>query len=386
MDLFSDMYRADPHPALAELRQTGPVHRLVTPTGLAFWLVTRWDEARQVLTDPTLSKRQPVDGLPPQLRAAMSTQMLLRDPPDHTRLRRLVAAAFTPHRIEGLRPRVEQIADRLLDGLTAAPVVDLIDTLAFPLPFEVISELLGIPLAERGSFRAWSNTIILGDLGSGDMGRAMAELVAYLRGLLDRKRGRPAVDLLGALLAVVEDGDRLSDDELISMAILLVVAGHETTVNLIGNAVYLLDRWPDRRQRLRDDPGLVPAAVEEVLRLASPSATTTYRVTTRPLTIGDTTIPAGEQVLVSLLAVNRDPNRFADPDTFDLERHDGGHLAFGHGIHFCLGAPLARMEAQIVVGRLLARYPAVHVAAAPAELEWRTGLLMHGLVRLPVRI
>jgi cytochrome P450 len=380
MDLFSAEYRADPHPALAELRRAGPVHRVVTPGGLAFWLVTRWDEARQVLTDATLSKRQPVDGLPPQLRAAMSTQMLLRDPPDHTRLRRLVAAAFTPRRIEELRPRVEQIADRLLDGLTAAPAVDLIDTLAFPLAFEVISELLGIPTADRGSFRAWSNPIILGDLSSGEMGRAMTELIAYLRDLL----AGPATALLGALLEVV-DGDRLSDDELISVAILLLVAGHETTVNLIGNAVYLLCSRPDRKQRLLDDPGLIPAAVEEVLRLAGPAATTTYRVTTHPLTIGETTIPAGEQVLVSILAVNRDRARFADPDRFDPGRPDGGHLAFGHGIHFCLGAPLARMEAQIALTRLLARYPDIDLAVPPSELEWRTGLLMHGLVRLPVR-
>jgi cytochrome P450 len=382
MDLFSD---DDPHPALAELRQAGPVHRVVTPGGIPFWLVTRWDEARRVLTDPSLSKRQPVDGLPPELRAAISTQMLLRDPPDHTRLRRLVAAAFTPRRIEELRPHVEQITDRLLDGLTAAPEVDLIDRLAFPLPFEVISELLGIPAAERASFRAWSNTIILGDLSSGDMARAMGELVEYLRDLLARKRRQSATDLLSALLAVVDDGDRLSDDELISMAVLLVVAGHETTVNLIGNAVYLLGRWPDQKQRLLDDPGLLPAAVEEVLRLASPTATTTYRVTTRPLTIGDTTIPAGEQVLVSLLAVNRDEFRFAEPDTFDPVRRDGGHLAFGHGIHFCLGAPLARMEAQVALGRLLERYPDIRLAVPWPELQWRTGLLMHGLVTLPIR-
>jgi cytochrome P450 len=382
--LFSDEYRADPHPALAGLRRAGPVHRVVTPGGTAFWMVTRWEEARRVLTDPSLSKRQPVDGLPPELRAAMSEQMLLRDPPEHTRLRRLVSAAFTPRRIEELRPRVEQITDRLLDGLSAAPEVDLIDRLAFPLPFEVICELLGIPAAERGSFRAWSNTIILGGLGAADMARAMGELVAYLRDLLARKRDRPATDLLGALLATVESGDRLSDDELVAMTILLLVAGHETTVNLIGNAVYLLSRWPDQARRLRDDPGLLPAAVEEVLRLAGPSATTTYRVTTSPLTIGDTTIPAGEQVLVSLLAVNRDEDRFAAPDAFDLERRDGAHLAFGHGIHFCLGAALARMEAQVALGRLLARYPDIRLAVPPRALRWRTGLLMHGLVSLPV--
>ncbi|PWK40438.1 cytochrome P450 [Actinoplanes xinjiangensis] len=382
--LFSDEYQADPHPALAGLRRSGPVHRVVSAADVPFWLVTRWTEARQVLADPSLSKRQPVDGLPQELQAVLSTQLLLRDPPDHTRLRRLVSGAFTPRRIEDLRPRIEQITDRLLDGLSGAPEVDLIDALAFPLPFEVICELLGIPAAERGSFRGWSNTIILGDFGSADLAEAVRELSQYLRGLFARKRAQPTDDLLGALLAV--DGDRLDEDELISMAVLLLVAGHETTVNLIGNAVYLLERWPEQKRRLLDDPGLVPAAIEEVLRMAGPSAMSTYRVTTRPITLGDTTIPAGEQVLISLLSVNRDDERFADPDTFDPSRDDGGHLSFGHGSHFCLGAPLARLEGQIAIGRLLARYPDIRLATPWQELRWRPGLLMHGLTALPVRV
>lgn len=386
MALFDDAYAANPHPALAELRQAGPAHRVTSAAGVPFWLITRWDEARRVLTDPSLSKQQPVDQLPPQLRAALATQMLLRDPPDHTRLRRLVSAAFTPRRTQALGPRIETITDRLLDELATATEPDLIDGLAVPLPLEVICELLGLPAAERGPFRAWSNVIILGDSSAADMVGAMSEIVAYFRDLLARKRAEPADDLLGALLAVVDEGDRLSDDELVGMALLLLVAGHETTANLIGNAVHLLCGRPDQRERLLGDPGLVPAMVEEVLRMASPGATTTYRVTTRPITLGNTTIPAGEQVLVSLLAVNRDPRRFTDPDTFDLDRGDGGHLAFGHGIHFCLGAPLARLEAQIALGRLFARYPDVQLAVPPEELRWRTGLLMHGLQALPIRL
>ncbi|GIF06881.1 cytochrome P450 family protein [Actinoplanes siamensis] len=384
MALFSDEYQADPHPALAELRQAGPVHRVVPATNVPFWLVTRWAEARQILADPSLSKRQPVDGLPQELRAVLSAQLLLQDPPDHTRLRRLVSGAFTPRRVADLRPRIERITDRLLDGLTGTPEVDLIDALAFPLPLEVICELLGIPVEERGSFRGWSNTIILGDLASTDLAEAVRQLSAYLRGLFPRKRAQPTDDLLGALLAV--EGDRLDPDELISMAVLLLVAGHETTVNLIGNAVYLLDRWPEQKRRLLDDPGLVPAAIEEVLRMASPTAMTTYRVTTQPITVGDTTIPAGEQVLISLLSVNRDDDRFTDPDTFEPSRADGGHLSFGHGIHFCLGAPLARLEGQIAIGRLLARYPDIRLAGPWQELRWRPGLLMHGLTTLPVRV
>ncbi|GAA2714866.1 cytochrome P450 family protein [Actinoplanes palleronii] len=382
MGLFGEEYQADPHPALAELRRDGPVHRVVTPGGVAFWMVTRWAEARHVLADPALSKRQPVDGLPPELQAAMATQMLLRDPPDHTRLRRLVTAAFTARRIEALRPRVEEITDRLLDGLESPG--DLIEALAFPLPFEVICELLGVPGDERGAFRGWSNTIILGQFGTAEFTEAIGDLVGYLRGLFDRKRARPTDDLLGALVSA--EGDRLSSDELVSMTILLLIAGHETTVNLIGNAVYLLCRHPDQKKRLLDDPGLVPAAIEETLRLASPSATTTYRVTTQPLTLGEVTIPVGEQVLVSLLAVNRDAQRFTAPDVFDVDRADGGHLAFGHGIHFCLGAPLARLEAQIALGRLLSRHPDIHLTVPWQDLRWRSGLLMHGLTALPITV
>ncbi len=386
MALFDDEYAANPHPALAELRQAGPVHRVTSAAGIPFWMVTRWDEARQVLTDPSLSKQQPVDQLPPELRSALATQMLLRDPPDHTRLRRLVSAAFTARRTQALRPRIERITDRLLDELATASEPDLIDRFAVPLPLEVICELLGVPGTERAPFHAWSNVIIGSAGGPAAMVEAMSEIVAYFRDLLARKRAQPVDDLLGALLTVVDEGDRLSDDELVGMALLLLVAGHETTANLIGNAVHLLCRQPAQRERVLNDPGLLPAVVEEVLRMASPAATSTYRVTTRPITLGDTLIPAGEQVLISLLAVNRDPRRFTDPETFDPARGDGGHLAFGHGIHFCLGAPLARLEAQIALTRLFARYPGIRLAVPPEELCWRTGLLMHGLDTLPVRL
>ncbi|MFF0380252.1 cytochrome P450 family protein [Actinoplanes missouriensis] len=402
MTLFDDAYAKDPHPALAALRQAGPAHRVTSPAGIPFWLVTRWDEARRVLADPSLSKQQPVDQLPPPLRAALATQMLLRDPPDHTRLRRLVSAAFTPRRIQALAPWIERIADRLLDDMDTVSESDLIERFAVPLPFEVICELLGIPVADRGPFHAWSTVIIT---GGATMVDAMSQIVGYFRDLLARKSAQPADDLLSALVtagradsdARVTGGGRagdgllpagggLSDDELVGMALLMLVAGHETTANLIGNAVYLLCRWPDQRKRVLADPALLPAVIEEVLRMASPAATSTYRVTTQPITLGETTIPAGEQVLVSLLAVNRDPQRFPDPDTFDPDRGDGGHLAFGHGVHFCLGAPLARLEGRIAVGRLLTRYPGIRIAAPPDKLRRRTGLLMHGLEALPVHL
>ncbi|WP_433789207.1 hypothetical protein [Actinoplanes sp. CA-252034] len=225
MALFDDAFAADPHPALAALREAGPVHRVTSAAGIPFWMVTRWDEARQVLTDPSLSKQQPVDQLPPGLREALATQMLLRDPPDHTRLRRLVSAAFTPRRIQELAPDITRITDRLLDDMATAAEPDLIGRFAVPLPLEVICELLGIPASDRGSFHTWSSAIISGGGGPADMLAAMSAIVGYFRELLADKRARPADDLLSALTAIADDGDRLSEDELVGMALLLLIAG-----------------------------------------------------------------------------------------------------------------------------------------------------------------
>ena len=388
---------ADPHALYARLRVEEPVARAVTPVGLPVWLVTRYDDARQALADPRLSKdadgfartleRQPV---PPENRAVFAQElnrhMLSTDPPDHTRLRKLVGRAFTVRAIAGLRPQVEAIATRLADRMAAGPAeVDLLDTFAFPLPMAVICDLLGVPDAERTSFRRWSNTLLTSDGAVDERTAAGLAMAEYLTALVAEKRARPADDMLSAIVAASEDADRLSADETVSMAFLLLVAGHETTVNLIGNGALALLRRPDRLAELRAHPDLVPQAVEEFLRLDGPVNLATFRHTTAPVEVGGRTIPAGEVVLVSLASANRDPDRYPAADELDWHR-EAGHLAFGHGIHHCLGAPLARLEGEVAFRTLLTRFPDLDLAVDPDELTWRQSILMRGLTRLPVRL
>jgi cytochrome P450 len=316
----------------------------------------------------------------------MGQHMLNVDPPDHTRLRRLVSAAFTVRRIEALRPRIEQITDELLDAMAEQDVLDLIDAFAFPLPIQVICELLGVPVADRDSFRAWTNAIIGGVSARDELPAAAEGLVRYLRDLVRAKRAAPADDLLSALVGVRADRDQLTEDELTSMGFLLLIAGHETTVNLIGNAVYALLNHPDQLARLRAEPALLPAAIEEFLRYESPVETSTFRIATEPVEIAGQVIPAGHTVLIGLLSANHDDTRFPDPDRLDVTRQDYPHLAFGHGIHHCLGAPLARLEAKVALGRLLPRHPAIRLAVPSHEVTWKPGTLIRGLTTLPVHL
>ncbi|HWD06443.1 MAG TPA: cytochrome P450 [Amycolatopsis sp.] len=313
----------------------------------------------------------------------LGAHMLNTDPPTHTRLRKLVNKAFTSRAIAGLRPRIEEIAKELLDAMGGHDEVDLMATFAGPLPITVICELLGVREADRGEFTGWSNTL----LGSGDVEHLQAAAIAmhsYLVELVARKRAEPGDDLLSGLVLATDEGDSLSEDELVSMAFLLLVAGHETTVNLIGNATLALLRAPEQRAKLAADPGLMPGAVEEFLRFDGPINIATLRYTIDDVEVGDETIPAGEFVQVSLLAANRDETRFPDPAELDVTRAPGGHLAFGHGIHYCVGAPLARMEAEIALNGLLARFPNLELAVREEELTYRQSTLVHGLVKLPV--
>ncbi len=388
---------ADPYDLYAQLRTERPVARARTPVGLPVWLVTRYDDARQALNDPRLAKdaagfAQVLDRqlATPEGRAGfaqeLSRHMLSSDPPDHTRLRKLVSRAFTMRAIASLRARIEEIAATLADQMASGPgEVDLLDAFAFPLPMSVICELLGVPDTERASFRAWSNTLLSSDRAVADRTAAGVSMAQYLGELVAEKRKRPADDMLSAIVAASEDADRLSADETVSMAFLLLVAGHETTVNLIGNGMLALLSRPDQLAELRADPDLTPLAVEEFLRFDGPVNMATFRHTTETIDIGGITIPAGEVVLVALASADRDPDHFPAPDELDLRR-DAGHLAFGHGIHHCLGAPLARLEGDVAFRTLLARFPDLALACGPGELTWRSSILMRGLARLPVRL
>jgi len=383
-------YFQDPYSVHARLRAQRPVTPVIMPGGFPVWLVTGYAEARAALADPRMSKRMP--GWHPEpgsVIATMDLHMLNSDPPDHGRLRRLVNKAFTVRQVERLRPRITAITGDLLDDMAGQkdqPEVDLLTSFAFPLPITVICELLGVPPADRDDFRAWSATIV-SDTPAPEVFQAHATAMArYFMALLAAKRQQPGDDLLSALLAARDDEDRLSENELVSMAFLLLVAGHETTVNLIASGMLALLLNPAELARLRADPALIARAVEELLRYVNPVSNATFRCATEPVELGGVCIGRGDPVLVSLSGANRDPARFGDPDQLDLGRDSSGHLAFGHGIHYCLGAPLARLEAGIAMSGLLARFGSISLAVPAASLRWRPSTLIHGLESLPVRL
>jgi cytochrome P450 len=387
---LGEEFRRDPYPVYAELRARGPVHRVIIPEGHEAWLVVGYEAGRAILNDTRLSKVW--SNAAPELgveTVASGLSMLSTDPPVHSRLRKLVSREFTPRRVDAMVPRVQALADGLLDAMAKRPSRhgDLVETLAFPLPISVICELLGVPFLDRDQFRVWSNTAF--STPSAVERRAAAKAMNdYLVGLLADKRARSADDLMSALIHTAdEDGDRLNAEELLGMAWVLLVAGHETTVNLISNGVLPLLTRPEQLAALRADPdGLMDGAVEEILRYDGPVETPTYRFSTAPVEVGGTVIPGdGRLVLVALADADRDPARFPDPDRFDIRRDARGHLAFGHGIHYCLGAPLARLEARIALRGLLDRFPDLALDIDPAEIPWRGGLLIRGPERLPVR-
>ncbi|MFG2651431.1 cytochrome P450 [Streptomyces sp. NPDC048436] len=409
-------FTADPHLRYAQLRATHPVQRVMLPHGVPAWIVTGGKEVRSALTDPRLrndvrhSATWEDDG-----GFAIGRNMLQVDPPDHTRLRRLVAGTFTHRRVKALGPRVEQITEELLDALAPLPGADLVGSFAFPLPVTVICELLGVPTADREAFQAWSALIVTAtDPEAATV--AGQEMTSYLTGLIKDKilastrtpdSGGPGEsqasphpspsasasagdghDLLTAL-ALAGDGDdaALTPEELLGMAFLLLVAGHETTANLISSAVFLLLRHPDQLAALRADPSLIDGVVEETLRYEPPALAVAYRYAAEPLTLGGVDIPQGDALILSVAAANRDPACFTDPDRFDITRDPAAtasHLAFGYGIHHCLGAPLARMEGAIALRALLQRFPDLRLDGENGTPAWRPSLL-RGLATLPVR-
>ncbi|MGW2709885.1 cytochrome P450 family protein [Streptomyces sp. NPDC001356] len=380
----------DPYAVYGRLREEGPVHRITGTDGLPAWLVTRYDDVRQALADPRLSldKRNATPGgyrgmaLPP----ALDANLLNMDPPDHTRIRRMVSKVFTPRHVEALRGQVRRTADGLLDSLAGQDEADLIPSYAAPLPIIVICDLLGVPQAQRPDFRAWTDALVAPDPARPERAKeAVARLLSFFTRLIADKRARPADDLLSALIAVRDREDRLSEDELMSLAFLILVAGYENTVHLIGNAVAALLAHPGQLAALRADAGLLDRAVEELARYDGPVPLAIRRFPTEDVVIAGVTVPKGETVLLSLAAAHRDPRRFTDPDRLDLGRDATGHLALGHGIHYCLGAPLARMETGIALTALFDRFPGLALAVPPRELRRRPSMRSRGLLALPVR-
>ncbi|WP_330330814.1 cytochrome P450 [Streptomyces sp. NBC_00536] len=409
-ELFTWEFATDPYPAYAWLREHAPVHRTTLPSGVEAWLVTRYADARQALADQRLSKN-PVHhaepgktGIPGERSAGLMTHLLNIDPPDHTRLRRLVSKAFTPRRVAEFTPRVQELTDHLIDAFAEKGEADLIHEFAFPLPIYAICEMLGVPREDQDDFRDWAGMMIRHGGGPrGGVARSVKKIRAYLGELIHRKRDDLGDDLISDLIRASDHGDHLTEAEATAMCFVLLFAGFETTINLIGNGTYALLRNPDQRALLQEslaaagesaggsaggsarDSALLATGIEELLRYDGPVELATWRYATEPLTLGGQDIPAGDPVLVVLAAADRDPARFDDPDTLDLARSDNQHLGYGHGIHYCLGAPLARLEGQTALATLLTRLPDLELAVPPEELRWRGGLIMRGLRTLPVR-
>jgi cytochrome P450 len=396
IDLTSPAAKANPYPMYSLVRASDPVHRLKMEDGRSTWLITRYEDALAILKDQRFIKDFRRLLTPEQLAQAqgnlyhmMNTHMLSFDPPDHTRLRALVNISFTPRLVEQWRERIQAITDELIDAMEQQSVreVDLIDAFAFPLPILIITEMLGIPAEDRAKFREWSNALLDG-AGNPETFQQVREKIfaftMYLHNLVETKRQQPGDDLIGRLLQAETDGDKLNETELLAMIFLLLVAGHETTVNLIGNSTLALLQHPEQKRLLQENPSLIKNAVEEFLRFHSPVAYGTNRWAGEDLEFGGKQMRRGDAVLVGLAAANHDPEEFAHPDDLDITRQENRHLAFGMGIHYCLGAPLARLEGQIAIGTLLRRLPNLRLTVPVEELVWRPSMLLLGMSKLPV--
>jgi cytochrome P450 len=403
-DFTRPEFRRDPYATYRALREPTPLHCFHSERA-RFWVLTRHADVTAVLRDPRMSVQRMFPPAPPPLAPGVAVEtlhpvvralrvvsrvMLFRDPPDHTRLRGLVTKAFTPRMVEALRPRIRAMVDELLEPLADGAPFDVVAELAEPLPILVIGELLGLPASDRRDLKRWSDDLAAmldGSIAAQHAQRALQsgpEVIDYLRGHLEERRRAPREDLLSAMLAARERDENLDDEEILATALLVMGAGHETTTNLIGNGVLALLRHPEELARLRREPALAPAAVEEILRFDSPVQATS-RMCPEPFTIHGLTIPPREEIGLMLGAANRDPRAFPDPDRLDLGREDPRHLSFGYGIHFCLGAGLARLEGQLALAALVARAPRLALDGDEDALEWRPGWLLRGLVRLPVR-
>lgn len=409
IELGSPAFKANPYPIFANVRKDDPVKQVILPGNRLGWLITRYEDVELALRDPRFAKDPRRALSPEQLRqqfgnipmeqdidseeaalnrpAFFERHMLGVDPPDHTRLRSLVSLSFTPRFIERWRERIQTIANELLANVEAQGTMDLVNDFAFPLPMLVITEMLGVPREDQAKFRAWSNLFIE---SSGDPAsfQQNAEQIAafreYLRYLIDAKRKQPAEDLLSGLIEAETAGNKLSQGELISMVSLLLIAGHETTVNLISNGMLALLQHPEQKELLQQNPALIKSAIEEFLRFHGPLMTATQRWVSEDVELNGKLLKRGDYVVVILASANHDEAAFAHPERLDITRQDNRHLAFGKGIHYCLGAPLARLEGQIAISTLLQRFPHVQLAVAPEELIWRPGALIMGLRSLPV--
>ncbi|WP_433921044.1 cytochrome P450 family protein [Paenibacillus taichungensis] len=395
VDFMDHAFIQQPFPVYETLRTEEPVHRLLLPSGHVAWMVTRYEDAVKILQDSRFvtgvldNSNDDMRGALPPHQAIISRNLISVGPEDHRRLRRLIQKAFTPRMIERLRGRIVEISDELLDRIQAGNTrdFDLIEDYAFPLPIIVICEMLGVPLKDQDKFRAWSNTIMEGVSNpqmNQESDEVMKAFVDYLQALITERRNHSQQDLISDLISIEEEGDKLSEQELYALVFVLIIAGHETTVNLIGNGMLALLEHPEQKQILMDDPELIQAAVEEVLRFNGPAEISNVRWATENVEFQGIQIRPGDMMLVALSSANRDSSQYEEADTFNITRKVNDHIAFGKGIHYCLGAPLARLEGEIAINALLRRLPEIRLNTDMQLLEWRPGMIIRGLKAFPV--
>lgn len=385
--LFTPDFTQNPYPVYARLREEEPIAQLMFPDGQFGWMITRYEDAAEVLKDNRFIKDMTkVFGSGSQ--SIFTSNMLFSDPPDHRRLRGLVQQGFTPKLVESMREHIQQIADGLLDAIEGKDRMSLIDDYAFPLPIIVISEILGVPIEDQDKFRVWSNSIIgASNAEEGpDVYRHMQEFTEYLGHWFAKVRENPGDDLISQLISAEEAGEKLSEQEIYGVVALLIIAGHETTVNLIGNGMISLLQHPDQLEKLRENPDLIKSAIEEMLRYNGPVEFSTSRWAGEDLEFRGNQMKRGDLVVVALDSANRDGDHFSDPDLFDITRERSRHLAFGHGIHMCLGAPLARLEGEIAINTLLRRFPNIRMREDADALEWRPGMIVRGVKEIPLSL
>ncbi len=394
-DLFSHNFKADPFPTFAEMREHHPIYAHQAPNGDTVWYITRYDDVLAVLKDNhhfvkdqrNIGVDEPLAHPPPTANQAINQNMLFSDPPDHTRLRALINLAFTPRRVERMAPQIQVITGELLNRVEAAGEMDLIADFALPLPVAVISDLLGIPATDRDEVCDWSQSIISPGrhhLNFSTRRQRVKAFIEYLRAMFAERRQVPQDDLITALVQAEAEGEKLTEEELSSMVALLLVTGHETTVNLIGNGVLALLQHPDQIAFLQAQPDIIDTAVEELLRYDGPVETSTTRWVRKDCEFRGHQLRQGDVIRVVITSANRDPALCPHSNTLDLTRQDNRHLAFGHGIHYCIGAPLARLEGRIALATLFRRMPNLHLQVPADELRWHSGVLFRGLEQLPV--
>jgi cytochrome P450 len=390
-------FKSDPYPVYARLRDETPVARVSLPDRRVAWMVTRYEDVAAMLRDSRFAKDMQNARSPDELRREpwmpgifrpLTRNMLDVDNPDHGRLRAIVQIAFTPRLVERMEQRIQVLSDNLLDRVAPNGKMDVIRDYALPIPTRIIAEMLGVPPEDQGRFHAWSSVVVAADASGIGTLRAIPSLLKFLRYIhkfVALRRAEPRDDLISSLVQAEAEGQRLSEDELVAMIFLLLVAGHETTVNLIGNGTLALLGRPDLLEKLRAEPALEPKAVEELLRFDSPLELATERYAREDFEVRGVRIPRGDLVYAVLASANRDERRFPNPDVLDLARDPNPHVAFGLGIHFCLGAPLARLEGRIAISTLLRRAPHLKLAVLRASLRWRRGLVLRGVESLPVQ-